>query len=107
MENCQMPQGHPTRCGCGNAEPDRYASPDYCRSLEQERDFLRNERDSWAAKWQKAVSYGSALELQRDALLAALDSMMRDTGLVDLMRPDQIVRNRAALARCGLQSGML
>ncbi len=44
------------------------------------------------------------LTKQRDTLLAALDSMMRDTGLVDLMRPDQIVRNRAALAACGIQS---
>lgn len=104
MDNCQKPQGHPTYCGCRSAEPDRYASPDYCLALEQERDFLRSERDIWEAKWQKAVSHGSTLELQRDTLLAALDSMMRDTGLAYLMRPDQIERNRAALAACGTQS---
>ncbi|AGR89575.1 hypothetical protein VL2_gp055 [Pseudomonas phage vB_PaeM_VL12] len=35
---------------------------------------------------------------QRDMLFAALDSLMRDTGLVTLMRPDQVVRNLCALA---------
>lgn len=39
-----------------------------------------------------------ALEKQRDELLAALDSMMRDTGLVSLMRPDEVERNIAAIA---------
>lgn len=38
-EQCQMPQGHPTHCGC--QQPDRYQSSDYCKAIESERDYLR------------------------------------------------------------------
>jgi hypothetical protein len=39
------------------------------------------------------------LRSQRDDLLAALMSMMRDSGLVLLMRPDQVERNNAAITK--------
>lgn len=83
MDKCLMPQGHPTRCGCTPSEPDPYANPVYCRSLEQDRNFLRVERNEWVSKWGKAVSYGEALELQRDLLLAALEALLEHEGTVD------------------------
>jgi hypothetical protein len=53
----------------GGQESDRYADPSYCRALEQERDFLRQDRDSWSLKWDKAIRRGATLEAQRDAIL--------------------------------------
>lgn len=37
------------------------------------------------------------LEAENKELREALESMMRDTGLVPLMRPDQVERNRRLL----------
>lgn len=40
MANCQMPQGHPTHCGCQPAEPNRHANQAYVRTVEQARESV-------------------------------------------------------------------
>lgn len=44
---------------------------------------MRGDRDAWALKWQKAVTYGATLEQQRDSLLTALEALLEHEGTVD------------------------
>lgn len=94
MSNCQIPQGHPTRCGCPPQGAEQVSSTwlaqlrseysqlgDACAALRARVAELTKDRDDClAARAHYASLYGEAVG-QRDQLAGALNRLITATSL--------------------------
>jgi hypothetical protein len=84
--NCQMPQGHPTHCGCVEARERLRRSAQNAQTSIALNGLLigvEKERDLWKARCQYNADTAHSVAAERDNLAArvtALESVLRQIG---------------------------